>query len=65
MFPGLDLSDADPAQTPTRTGEELGDLDNDLSDLSVRRVHCSLTRHTQNCKYDARSAINLTRATVL
>ena len=38
MFPGLDLYYADPAQPLTTAGEELDDLDHDLSDLSVRRV---------------------------
>ena len=37
MFPGLDLYYTDPAQPFTTAGEELDDLDNDLSDLSARR----------------------------
>ena len=36
MFPGLDLYYADPAQPLTAAGEELDDLDHDLSNLSVR-----------------------------
>ena len=36
MFPGLDLCLTDPAQHLTAAGEELDDLDHDLSDLSVR-----------------------------
>ena len=39
MFPGLDLHYTDPAQLLTAAGEELDDLDNDLSDLSVRGVN--------------------------
>ena len=35
-FPGLDLHYADLGQPLTTTGEELDDLDRDLSDLSVR-----------------------------
>ena len=35
MFPGLDLHYADPAQHPRRAGEELDDLDHDLSDLLI------------------------------
>ena len=38
MFPGLDLYCTDPAQPLAKAGEELGDLDHDLSDLSVRSV---------------------------
>ena len=38
MFPGLDLYCTDPAQYLTTAGEDLDDLDRDLSDLSVRRV---------------------------
>ena len=38
VFPGLDLYCADPAQPLTTAGEELDDLDHDLSDLSVRGV---------------------------
>ena len=38
MFPGLDLYYPDPAQHLTTAGEDLDDLDRDLSDLSVRRV---------------------------
>ena len=34
MFPGLDLHYADPAQSLTTAGEELDDLDHDISDLS-------------------------------
>ena len=34
VFPGLDLYYADPAQLLTTGGEELYDLDHDLSDLS-------------------------------
>ena len=34
VFPGLDLYCADPAQPLTTAGEELDDLDHDLSDLS-------------------------------
>ena len=34
MFPGLDLYHANPAQPLTTAGEELDDLDHDLSDLS-------------------------------
>ena len=34
MFPGLDLYCADLAQSLTTAGEELDDLDHDLSDLS-------------------------------
>ena len=33
MFFGLDLYSADPAQPLTTLGEELDDLDHDLSDL--------------------------------
>ena len=33
MYPGLDLYHAGPAQTLTTAGEELDDLDHDLSDL--------------------------------
>ena len=41
MFPGFDfdLYYADPAQSLTTAGQELDDLDNDLSDLSVRGVY--------------------------
>ena len=35
MFLGLDLYYADPRQPFTTAGEELDDLDRDLSDLSV------------------------------
>ena len=35
MFSGLDLYYAGPAQPPATAGEELDDLDHDLSDLSV------------------------------
>ena len=38
MFPGLGLYYADPAHPLTTAGEELDDLDRDLSDLSVRGV---------------------------
>ena len=38
MFPGLDLHYTDPAQLLTAAGEELDDLDHDLSDLSDRLV---------------------------
>ena len=37
MLPGLDLYHTDPAQPLTTAGEAPDDLDNDLSDLSVRR----------------------------
>ena len=42
MFPGLDLYYADPAQHLEAAGEELDDLDHDLSvdDLSVRGEKC-------------------------
>ena len=43
MLPGLDPYYAFPAQPLTTAGEDLDDLDHDLSDLSVRRVktfHC-------------------------
>ena len=43
QFAGLDLYYADPAQPLTTAGEELDDLDNDLSDLSVRGVNVSTT----------------------
>ena len=33
MFPGLDMYYADPAQHLTTAGEELGDLDHDLSEV--------------------------------
>ena len=39
MFPGLRLYCADRAQSLTKVGGELDDLDHDLSDLSVRDVH--------------------------
>ena len=39
MLPGLDLYFADRAQPLTRAGEELDDLDRDLSDLPVRGVN--------------------------
>ena len=35
MFPGLDMYYVDPGQHLTTAGEELDDLDRDLSDLSV------------------------------
>ena len=38
MLPGLDLRPASPSQTLTTAGDDLDDLDNDLSHLSVRRV---------------------------
>ena len=34
MFPGLDMYYVDPGQHLTTAGEELDDLDRDLSDLS-------------------------------
>ena len=34
MLPGLDLYHADPAQPLTTAGEEVGELDHDLFDLS-------------------------------
>ena len=40
MFPGLNLYYAHPAQPLTTAGEELDDLDHDLSDLPVRGVPC-------------------------
>ena len=38
MFPGLDTYYADPAQHLITAGQDLDDLDRDLSYLSVRRV---------------------------
>ena len=38
VFPGLDLYYTDPAQTLTTAVKEPDDLDDDLSDLSVRGV---------------------------
>ena len=36
MFPDFDMYWADPAHPLTTAGEELDDLDHDLSDLSVQ-----------------------------
>ena len=38
MFPGFDLYYADPAQPLTTAGEELHDLDNDLSSVDMEKV---------------------------
>ena len=38
MFPGLDVYYTYPALHLTTAGEELGDLDRDVPDLSVGRV---------------------------
>ena len=38
MFPGFDLYYADPAQALTTAGEELDDIDHELSDLSYLSV---------------------------
>ena len=38
VFPGLDLYDADHEQSLTMAGEELDELDHDLSDISDRAV---------------------------
>ena len=43
MFPGLELYYIDPAQHLVTAGEDLYDLDRDLSDLSVRRVNLFVT----------------------
>ena len=53
-FPVLDLYYADPAQPLTTAGEELDELDHDLSDQSVRAVYflTSPDRHNlPKCKY--------------
>ena len=47
MLPRLDLYYTDPAQRLTTTGEELDDLDHDLSHLSVRGVKLFDTFVTQ------------------
>ena len=50
----LDLYYADPAQPLTTAGEELDELDHDLSDQSVRAVYflTSPDRHNlPKCKY--------------